>query len=426
MSMQFSINLTGQSLIKHDIRPEGPQEVEAIRGLLTSADVAFTNFEGTIQGRHGGWPLKGSYFGASDPMVLDALKEIGINSLSLSNNHAFDLGPSGVLSTMEEVEARGFLHAGIGANRLEAGTPGVKEISGRRIALVAMDGGPGPDIMYASDADAARPARPGVNRLRLSQRITVDQSRFLQLQDLRDRIGYTWIDLLNDSQPDDPIPLVEDHEVAIGRTVFRKSNGFGRDVKVDPLDLGRQMSAIADAAEDGCLVIAYLHHHHWASDWYKVPDWVSGVAKQCIDAGAAIFASHGAPVLQPIEIYRGRPIFYSLGNFIFHVRSENSNWTAPEVWESVVATCVFDAQGHLEAIHLHPVILGGDRRLNDPRLEQRLLPERATGKAAVRILQRLADQCAALGTDLHINGDTGIIRCDAVRIARPQALRTSA
>jgi poly-gamma-glutamate synthesis protein (capsule biosynthesis protein) len=426
MSKHFSINLTGQSLIKYDIRRESPKAFEAIRALLSDADVAFTNFEGTIQGRHGGWPLKGSYFGASDPVVLDALREIGINSLSLSNNHAFDLGPSGVLSTMEEVEARGFLHAGLGANRWEAGTAGVKEISGRRIALIAMDGGPGPDIMYASDADAGRPARPGVNRLRLSQRISVDQRRFFELQDLRDTIGYTWIDLLNDSQPDDPIPLVEDHEVAIGRTVFRKSNGFGRDVKVDPLDLGRQMTAIADAVEDGCLVIAYLHHHHWASDWYKVPDWVSGVAKQCIDAGAAIFASHGAPVLQPIEIYRGRPIFYSLGNFIFHVHSENSNWTASEVWESVVATCVFDDRNHLDAIRLHPVILGGDERLTDPRLEQRLVPERATGAAAARILQRLADQCAALGTDLQINGDTGIIRCDAGRIASPQALRTSA
>ncbi|WP_367882548.1 CapA family protein [Rhizobium sp. WYJ-E13] len=93
--------------------------------------------------------------------------------------------------------------------------------------------------------------------------------------------------------------------------------------------------------------LAYLHHHHWAADWYQVPDWVSSVAKRCIDAGTAMFVSHGAPVLQPLEIYRRRPIFYSLGNFIFHVRSEKSAWTAPEVWESVVSLCSFAENGDL-------------------------------------------------------------------------------
>ncbi|MER8923834.1 CapA family protein [Mesorhizobium sp. M0802] len=39
----------------------------------------------------------------------------------------------------------------------------------------------------------------------------------------------------------------------------------------------------------------------------------------CIDAGANLFVSHGAPVLQAVEIYNGAPIFYGLGNFLFHV-----------------------------------------------------------------------------------------------------------
>ncbi|MDX3929462.1 MAG: CapA family protein [Shinella sp.] len=45
-----------------------------------------------MYGRHGGWPMKGSYFGCSALAVLDALKDIGFNALALSNNHAFDVG----------------------------------------------------------------------------------------------------------------------------------------------------------------------------------------------------------------------------------------------------------------------------------------------------------------------------------------------
>jgi poly-gamma-glutamate capsule biosynthesis protein CapA/YwtB (metallophosphatase superfamily) len=160
-------------------------------------------------------------------------------------------------------------------------------------------------------------------------------------------------------------------------------------------------------------VIAYLHHHHWARDWYDVPDWVSGVAKQCIDAGAAVFVSHGAPVLQPIEIYKGRPIFYSLGNFIFHVRSEKSTWTAPEVWESVIATCSFTSDNVVDAITLHPVVIGGDAGLGNGELEQRLVPHLANGKAAQRILDRLVRQSARLGVVVEIIDDVGHIRCTA-------------
>ncbi len=378
--------------------------------MLREADLAFTNFEGTILGRHGGWPLKGSFFGCSDPIVLDCLQGIGFQALSLSNNHAFDLGPSGVLSTLEEVEKRGFLHAGLGQDQGEASRASRATISGRPVAIVAMDGGPGPDFMYAANADEGRPARPGVNRLGITQRIELDSAAFGQLKAIRDAVGYTAIDLANDSQPDDRPQLNPETEIALARAVFRRSDRCGRSVNINEADLERNLAAIATEAKGGSLVVAYLHHHHWAADWYQIPDWVSGVAKACIDAGASMFVSHGAPVLQPIEIYRGRPIFYSLGNFIFHVRSEKSTWTAPEVWESVVANPTFDADNRLVEIMLYPVVIGGDAALQDGVLEQRLAPQLATGTSAQRILARLAEQSTRLGTEIQVSDGVGIIR----------------
>lgn len=410
MMNTFTIAVTGQSLIKYDTRDVVTPGFQEVQEVLRHADFSFTNFESTILGSHGGWPLKGAVFGCGQPNVLDALQALGFHGLSLSNNHAFDLGPSGVLSTIEEVERRGFLHAGIGRNHTAAARPATGMFAGRKVALVAMDGGPGPDFMYAADAAIGRPERPGINRLKLSKVIDVDADAFEQLRVLRDKVAYTDMDLANDSQPDDVPHVDPEVEVSIGRAIFRRSDRFGRNVKIDEASLSRNLAAITSAAEDGCLVIAYLHHHHWASDWHQVPEWVGAVAKQCIDAGATMFVSHGAPVLQPVEVYRGKPIFYSLGNFIFHVKSAKSRWRAREVWESVIGLCSFDYDGQLAGMSFHPVIIGGADSLKSDVLEERLAPEAAHGEDAERILRRFSEHSRSFGMDIEIVGETGRLR----------------
>lgn len=410
MTNTFTIAVTGQSLIKHDIRGVETSGFVGVRKLLGQADFAFTNFESTILGSHGGWPLKGSVFGCSYPVVLDALQALGIHGLSLSNNHAFDLGPSGILSTLEEVERRGILHAGIGRNHTAAAQAAKGAFGGKKVALVAMDGGPGPDFMYAADAGKGRPERPGVNRLKLSKVIDVDAEAFEQLRIIRDKVDYTTMDLANDSQPDDTPHVDPESEVSIARAVFRRSDRFGRSVKIDEADLSRNLAAITAAAEEGHLVIAYLHHHHWAPIWAQVPEWVGAVAKQCIDAGAAMFVSHGAPVLQPVEIYRGRPIFYSLGNFIFHVRSANSPWKAREVWESVIGLCTFGDDGKLANMCFHPVAIGGNEVSRSYDLEMRLVPEVVDGPDAERILHRFREHSAKFGTKIEVSGNMGYLQ----------------
>lgn len=416
MTKHFTIAVTGQSLIKHDIRNLEAKGFLAVQGIIGQSDFAFTNFESTILGRHGGWPLKGSFFGASQPVVLDTLRSMGFEGLSLSNNHAFDLGPSGVLSTLEEVDARGFVHAGAGRNRKEASLPGFGSFTERDIALVAMDGGPGPDFMYAADAEAGRPERPGINRLKLTKVLDLDADAFEQLKSIRDRLGYTDMDLGNDAQPDDVPHIDPETEIAMARALFRRSDRFGRNIKIDAADLHRNLSAITAAAEKGDIVIAYLHHHHWASDWYQVPDWVGGVAKECIDAGASMFVSHGAPVLQPVEIYKGRPIFYSLGNFIFHIRSEGSKWTAPEIWESVVGLCSFTTDGTLARMLFYPIVIGGHDALQSDALDKRLAPELARGADAERILSRFQEQSAVFGTQIRIEAGIGIFEPKAASL----------
>lgn len=57
---------------------------------------------------------------------------------------------------------------------------------------------------------------------------------------------------------------------------------------------------------------------HWGTEYSRTP--TAGqirVAHSLIDAGAVAVIGHHPHVSQPIEVYRGRPIFYSLGNFVF-------------------------------------------------------------------------------------------------------------
>lgn len=62
---------------------------------------------------------------------------------------------------------------------------------------------------------------------------------------------------------------------------------------------------------------------HWGNEYLKSPEtWRVNLAHQLIDAGADIIHGHHPHVLQPTETYNNKPIFYSLGNFIF-----DQNWS---------------------------------------------------------------------------------------------------
>ncbi|MGO4339892.1 CapA family protein [Labrys sp. KB_33_2] len=408
MPSPFTLVLTGQSLIHHDVRQVSDEGFAAIKSLIRQADIAFTNFETTIFGQHGGWPMKGSYFGCSAPVVLDALKDVGFNALALSNNHAFDLGPPGILSTLEEVAARDFLHAGIGADLSQARQPGIKTFGKRSVALVAMDAGPGPATMYAADATDQRPARPGVNGLEVSRIFELDSSRFDVLSGIQETFQSSPMERGNYAQPDDPPELQSADDIDFYGTIFRRANENKRRILVDEASLAIHLSAIRKAAAEGAFVIAYLHHHHWEPSWREVPIWVQTFARACVDAGAGVFVSHGAPVLQPVEIYRGAPIFYGLGNFLFHLNEGEVVWSAPEVWKSVVATCRFDANAQLQSIDLHPIVIGGER-LEAQNYHERIVALPAPTALATEMIEDLAARSRAYGVSICFEANYGMI-----------------
>lgn len=356
MQDTYSLVLTGQCLIKRDVRGVTAAGFEAVRNLVRSADNAFTNFEGAIRGSLGGAPTKTEYLSAVPPAVLDSLQDIGFDLLSLCNNHAFDYGAGGVQSTIAETSARGFTTAGAGGDLDEAGAIGYAGTAGPVVGLIAMDCGPQDEQVYARNASPRSPARVGINPMRL-----------------RERQG---------------------------------------NLVPDEADLQRNQEAVTAARSGADLVVVYTHSHHWSPRMWETPAAMAELSRGWIEAGADVVVGHGTPAFQGIEVYRGKPIFHGLGNFIFHSwrpqRWFESVGLLP--WQGVVARCTWARGTGVTGIELTPIGVGHDGDLGEAHPEDfHDFPVVASGDYGAKILDRMADLSGAFGTVLEFRGSHAIL-----------------
>ena len=113
----ITIVLTGQSMLRSDLRATKPSAVPTIAAML-KGDVVFTNLEAAIA-EPGETTREGRGF-LTPPEALDALTAMGFNLLALSGNHAFDLKETGIRNTLRETERRKIARAGTGNTLAEA------------------------------------------------------------------------------------------------------------------------------------------------------------------------------------------------------------------------------------------------------------------------------------------------------------------
>jgi len=365
-SSPIKIVLTGQSMIRSDIRLYTPSAVPAMAPLL-QGDVVFTNFEATVAQKgqpNETAPREGNSL--APPEAMDALKDMGFNLLSLANNHSWDLRVPGIQNTIEEANRRSLAHAGTGNTLEQAAEPAYLRTSKGTVALVAMASG------LVRPGASATPSRPGENELRVEagNKPNAEDARRI-LQSIRD--AGRRADLV----------IVYQHNHVYDKpfaTIF---------------------------AEE-------------LPDRLAPPDWIKKWAHAEIDAGANIVVMHGAPVVQGVEIYRGQLILYDLGNFIFNLPlTEATTLLEPMVWESAVASVEFQGktlrsvsfrsialnlmgQGQVDTQDDHPYSLPEFPR---PFIATRGLPKPATGEQARYILERLAASSRPFGTEIEVKGE---------------------
>lgn len=163
----LKLALFGQSIIRYDLRRESPESAEQMTKLINGYDVAFTDFEAVLDKSD---LVDGTARPASRGLIhratsgaMESLKAMGVNMVSLANNHSFDLGEEGVFSTITGARRAGFAHSGTGANIAQAAAPGYLQTAAGLVALVS----------FTSPIRAGGEAtddRPGAFHLRFDER----------------------------------------------------------------------------------------------------------------------------------------------------------------------------------------------------------------------------------------------------------------
>lgn len=158
---------------------------------------------------------------------------------------------------------------------------------------------------------------------------------------------------------------------------------LGADLVPNADDMARNLASITEAKRHAGLVLAYLHNHEWGEDMAVTKPWAREFARQCIDAGADIFVSHGAPLLHPIEIYKGKPLLHGLGSLVFHSHTVVGHYV-PDVWESAIFHLDFegDTLRKLDIVPVWTNEVGDDPASHWPT---RGRPRLAHGPQATRI-----------------------------------------
>jgi len=417
--------LTGDAIITRKLSVYQEQEFLEIRDLIRNATAAFTNAEvlfldydepDVIPSSSSG----GTYMRA-EPEMAEELTWMGIDMVSLANNHTMDYGVGGLRAHMKWVEAAGLVAAGAGERLAEARAPGYLETPGGRVALISISSSFN-DLGRAGPQRRDLRGRPGLSPMRYQTIYTVPGDRFETLVGLVDDLG------LRGTQ--------EGNEIRLFGETFKRGNAHSVTTRVDQADMAELAAEIRDAKRQANWVIVTSHSHEGGASRDVPADFVEEFARASIDAGADMWVGHGPHVLRGIEIYNGKPIFYSLGDFIMQnetvelqpadnyasqglgnddspadfydtriAASPTGSFPGSSVfWEAVVAIPAFK-DGHLAEIRLHPITLGHGL----PR-PQRGRPLAAKGELAGKIIADLQRLSEPYGTNIVFENGIGVIR----------------
>ena len=423
----FTIAVVGDIIIAYPLdHMLSDPGFRAVVELTRGADVTTGNFEGNIIDGRTFKGAAGGGFGG-EPEVADWVKEMGFDIVSRPNNHADDFGPEGLVSTSRHLERVGLQYSGYGDSYWAAKAARYYSSPGGRVGMVAVSD-------HEPRAQPARGEWPGVgglSPLRVTRYFMVPEESWEALQRMRDLFPNGTGFYANGANSNSQISFIGNQ--------FRKADaGITRPFyhyEMNQQDLTDTLASIREGKIRSDFITVAIHAHHFleTTGGYRgegipeaehidtnpsIADYLPEFAHAAIDNGADLFQGTGVHALRGIEIYNNRPIFYGLGEFIRQMdviglagrgdpqRSIGPpNAEFPAKFESIIAINEY-AGGTLREVRIHPVEL----RYGEEKLAQRGIPRIAPPAIAQRILRRLQDLSAPLGTNIEIEGNIGIIR----------------
>lgn len=249
---------------------------------LAKADLVYGNLEGLLVKSEGpdkdipdksGWQHIG-------PEAVRALKAGNVAVVGVANNVAY--GRENILKSLAVLDANGILHTGAGRNLEEAHRPAIVERGGVRFGFLQYTA-----KWYRADQQIATESAPGVARVYSRDGKTVDAGDLNRIrEDIRKLRGQVDVVIVSSHNRDGmgrDIP-----EKGPGGDGERADGAGSRDALFAPITLGPRFS--------------------------EAEDYEKELARAAIDAGADIVYGHGSHVLQGVDVYKGKPILYCMGN----------------------------------------------------------------------------------------------------------------
>jgi poly-gamma-glutamate capsule biosynthesis protein CapA/YwtB (metallophosphatase superfamily) len=416
----FTLALTGDSIITRRLSVYAEPAFTRLIDLVRGADAAFTNIEMLFHDFEP-YPMNesGGTYMRAEPALAKELAWAGFDLGSLANNHTGDYGALGMRLTKKYVAEAGIVAAGSGESLPEAREAKFLETAKGRVALISV-ASTFPDHSRAGRTRGDVPSRPGLSPLRFTTTYVVTSERLEQLRQMaREVTGQT--------------PAAGDSVTFAGR---RFVAGVTPGIRTEPRqeDVAEIAAVVKSAATLADHVIVTIHAHEGGRSRFEPAQFLVTFAHAMIDAGAHLFVGHGPHVLRGIEVYKGAPILYSLGDFIFQNETllrypadnyddqrlgpaatpddylnqrynfDKSGFPAdPPIWESVVATARY-RNGRLAELALHPISLG----YGAPR-HVRGRPMVAPPELGSKILGDLTTLSAPFGTRITTRDGVGYV-----------------
>jgi poly-gamma-glutamate capsule biosynthesis protein CapA/YwtB (metallophosphatase superfamily) len=158
---QMKVALAGDTMLGRGIAEalaSSPAEAlvsDQLVDVVSEADLFLLNLECCISERGEPWrdPAKPFFFRAP-PAAVELLSYLGVDCVTLANNHALDFGPPALLDTLDHLRAAGIACVGAGSNEAEAHGPALLDGGGISLAVFGVADHP--------REYAARPDSPGI------------------------------------------------------------------------------------------------------------------------------------------------------------------------------------------------------------------------------------------------------------------------
>ncbi|MEG1292025.1 MAG: CapA family protein [Lachnospiraceae bacterium] len=242
VTMAFTGDILLSSYVRKNYDGEGIGGVvsDTLLGQMQGADITMANEEFPFSTR--GVPEQDKQFTfQADPAYTSVLKDMGIDVVTLANNHALDYGAQALTDTFQALDETGIAYVGAGDTKERASQPYFIEAGGKTFGFLAA-------------------------------------SRVIP------QVGWN----IDNQQP--------------GLLCTYDSSAL--------------VQAIQGSKEKSDYVVVYVH---WGVERANTPqEYQRQLGKAYIDAGADLVIGSHPHVLQGIEYYQGKPIVYSLGNYIFN------------------------------------------------------------------------------------------------------------